>query len=61
MLGVRRTTVTLLAQELQKKGIVRYSWGKIAILDRDQLEDSACECYEVIEPPNLRAQIAVKL
>jgi len=48
MLGVRRTTVTLLAQELQKKGIVRYSRGKIRIVDRAALEASACQCYSVI-------------
>src|SRR5262249_32930821 len=45
MLGVRRTTVTLLAQELQKKGIIRYSRGKLIIMDRTRLEDCACECY----------------
>ena len=48
MLGVRRTTVTLLAQELQKRGILRYSRGRITILDRAALEGCACECYEVI-------------
>jgi CRP-like cAMP-binding protein len=48
MLGVRRTTVTLLAQELQKRGILRYSRGRITILDRAALEECACECYEVI-------------
>jgi len=48
MLGVRRTTVTLLAQELQKRGILRYSRGRITILDRAALEGCACDCYEVI-------------
>jgi hypothetical protein len=48
MLGVRRTTVMLLAQELQKKGILRYSRGRIAIVDHPALEAAACECYEVI-------------
>jgi CRP-like cAMP-binding protein len=45
MLGVRRTTVTELARGLQKKGLVRYKRGKIEILDREGLEECACECY----------------
>jgi CRP-like cAMP-binding protein len=55
MLGVRRTTVTLLAQELQKLGILRYSRGRITILDRAALEERACECYGVIRKISLRA------
>ncbi len=55
MLGVRRTTVTLLAQELQKRGIVRYSRGRITILDRSRLETCTCECYEAIKKLSLRA------
>ncbi len=45
MLGVRRTTVTELARGLQSKGLVRYKRGKIEILDRQALEECACECY----------------
>jgi CRP-like cAMP-binding protein len=60
ILGVRRTTVTLLAQELQQKGIVRYSRGKIIILDRPALEACACECYEVIKHDNLLDRTGVR-
>jgi CRP-like cAMP-binding protein len=60
MLGVRRTTVTLLAQELQKQGILRYSRGKIAILDKAGLELKACECYDVIKHQNLSLNVVSK-
>lgn len=45
MLGVRRTTVTLLANELQDLGLISYRRGKIEIVDRGRLERKACECY----------------
>lgn len=61
MLGVRRTTVTLLAQELQKKGIVRYSRGRITILDRNRLEECACECYGAMRDGDLSQEISMKL
>ena len=61
MLGVRRTTVTLLAQELQKRGILRYSRGRITILDRPALEANACECYEAVKHQNLSQRIGIKL
>ena len=59
MLGVRRTTVTLLAQELQKQGAVKYSRGKVTILNRKMLEDGACECYQVIQHEKLALKIGV--
>src|SRR5215813_11478832 len=59
MLGVRRTTVTLLAQELQKRGAVKYSRGKMTILNRKLLEDGACECYQVIQHEKLALKIGV--
>jgi Mn-dependent DtxR family transcriptional regulator len=60
MLGVWRTTVTLLAQELQKRGIIKYRRGKIAILDRAALDTAACECYRETRYENLSHKIGVK-
>jgi len=47
-LGVPRTGVTVAAGALQKSGAIRYSRGKIIIVDRARLEASACECYRLI-------------
>jgi CRP-like cAMP-binding protein len=46
MLGVQRTSVTAVARTLQQAGVVKYSRGKIEILDIEGLHDCACECYE---------------
>ena len=48
MLGVRRTTVTVVANMLQQAGLIRYHRGHIEIIDRRGLEARACECYEAI-------------
>jgi hypothetical protein len=48
MLGVRRNTVSVEAHAVQEAGLIRYSRGYIKILNRDGLEDCACECYSVI-------------
>lgn len=48
MLGAPRPTVTLAAGILQKAGAVRYSRGKVSILNRKRLEDASCECYATI-------------
>jgi CRP-like cAMP-binding protein len=45
MLGVRRVGITQAARKLQEAGAIRYSWGKLTILDRQQLERCACVCY----------------
>lgn len=45
MLGVRRPTVTVVAGELQKAGVISYSRGTMTILDSARLEALACDCY----------------
>ena len=52
MLGAGRPSVTLAAGALQKAGIIRYTRGKVNILNRPALEAAACECYRVIRQYN---------
>jgi len=49
MLGVRREGVTEAALKLQKIGLIRYSRGRISVLDRPGLEQRTCECYAVVK------------
>jgi CRP-like cAMP-binding protein len=49
MMGTDRSTVSLAAAVLQKKGTIDYVRGAVKILDRRKLEKSACECYSVIQ------------
>lgn len=44
MMGVRRTSVTEVAGELQKAGMIAYGRGRIRILDLDMVQQRACEC-----------------
>jgi hypothetical protein len=46
---VRRTSVSLVADTLQKAGFVKYRPGTIHLVDLEQLEESACECYETVK------------
>ena len=48
MLGTRRASVTVAAGILQKAGLITYIRGKVHIVNRKNLEDAACECYETI-------------
>jgi hypothetical protein len=52
MLGVQRTSVTLIARQLQTEGLIRYRRGRVEIVDRDGLEKRSCECYEVTRRKN---------
>jgi CRP-like cAMP-binding protein len=48
MLGVHRPTVTLVLGALQRDGLITSKYGRIRVLNRKQLEQTSCECYEVI-------------
>ena len=49
MLGVRREGVTEAALKLQHAGMIRYSRGRISVLDRSGIETRTCECYAVVK------------
>lgn len=48
MLAVTRGTVNAAARNLQRGGLIRYTRGKMTILDRKGLERASCECYRVV-------------
>jgi len=45
MLGTSRPTVTVVAGALQKAGLIEYHRGRVAVLNRKNLEAASCECY----------------
>jgi CRP-like cAMP-binding protein len=59
MLGVHRPAVSLAAGALQRAGIIRYSRGRITILDRGALEEASCECYELNRNAYAKARLPI--
>ncbi|MGE5097286.1 MAG: Crp/Fnr family transcriptional regulator [Betaproteobacteria bacterium] len=49
MLGVRREGVSEAAASLRRQGLIRYTRGCIAVVDRSAVETRACECYAVVK------------
>jgi CRP-like cAMP-binding protein len=49
MVGVRRPSISLAGTSLQRAGLIKYSRGRITILDRPALEASSCECYAFVQ------------
>jgi CRP-like cAMP-binding protein len=52
MLGTGRPSVSLAAGILQKAGLIENLRGTVKIVNRKELESSACECYKVIQQFN---------
>ena len=48
MLGVQRSTVSIVARALQTAGLISQRRGVIVVLDRAGLEEVTCECYGII-------------
>ena len=61
MLGVRRTTVTLVARTLQAAGLIKYRRGVIHIEDAERLKSAACECYAAINQKALPQRLGFHL
>ena len=49
MLGVQRSTVSVVTRTLQTAGLIRQGRGSITVTDRAGLEETVCECYGQIQ------------
>ena len=49
MLGVQRSTVSVVTRTLQTAGLIRQGRGSITVTDRAGLEETVCECYGRIQ------------
>jgi CRP-like cAMP-binding protein len=49
MMGVRRTSVSVVANTLQQAGLIKYKRGNIRVTNLEGLRESACECYATVK------------
>jgi CRP-like cAMP-binding protein len=54
MIGVQRNAISIVANALQRAGIISYSRGHIEITNLEALRETACECYEVVKAQHHR-------
>jgi CRP-like cAMP-binding protein len=65
LMGVRREGITEAALKLQASSLIKYSRGRITVLDRIGLEHQCCECYHVVTKeyarlmPTVQARMAI--
>ena len=48
MLGVQRPTITNVAQELERAGLIKRGRRQVTILNRQGLSKASCECYQLV-------------
>ena len=48
-LGARRAVISGVCHDLKIRGMIAYKRGHVIIVDRQMLEESACECYQVLK------------
>jgi CRP-like cAMP-binding protein len=58
MLGVRRASITEAACDLRYEGLIRYSRGRVIIVDGVALEAVSCECYAVVRAQQQRLRLS---
>lgn len=58
MLGLRRTTVTAVAAQLQQAGLIRYGYGRLSVRDAAGLQRLACSCYRVFREQSAKLAAA---
>jgi CRP-like cAMP-binding protein len=56
-LGTRRAGITNAATALRDAEIISYNRGQISILNRQALEDTACECYRALNQQSLTTSL----
>ena len=49
MLGVTRPSVSIVAHTLQQAGLIKYSRGRVQILNVEGLQEGTCECYATVK------------
>jgi CRP-like cAMP-binding protein len=49
MLGVQRTTITMVERTLQNAGLIQIGRGRISIVDAEGLHAVSCDCFDRIE------------